>query len=414
MSNALYAFDADKKCTDYVSGKMCVKIGQMLMVGFGGVGVDGENKIIYDDQNNLVFNFDSDLAHSIKYLHVGSVILFSRPIYDRHAEKIMRLRNVQGPKQLAKLNQDMKRYSKKIRAQQGLSAMPLWIAIDQEGGMIDRLGYKFGFKLPRVIPQALGEKQERAKNSEQRKKALAQTNQFAQKIGALLKQEHIDIDFAPVVDVNVNPTNPIIGALGRSFSGDPKIVVDQAQQVINGLHQHQVIAVLKHFPGHGSSTSDSHNGFADVTDVYQKDIELLPYKKLISNGYHDMIMTTHVVNGQIDQTQCKHGEKNDHSTWCPGTMSKKTLTTLLRDQLGYNGIVISDDMTMGAITDEYELTDALAHAINAGVDMFIIANHNSNHTRNVVLTIAKLVHDGTIKKERIDDAYRRVSVLKGA
>ena len=176
--------------------------------------------------------------------------------------------------------------------------------------------------------------------------------------------------------------------------------------------EYKIIPVLKHFPGHGSPLGDSHIGLVDATNTYQKDKELQPYYRLTAEGYDGMVMTTHVINGQIDQTQCKAGLKTDRSTWCPGTMSKKTLTDLLRNKMGFRGLIVSDDMTMGAIAREYDLRGAFKNSINAGVDIFIVANNYQDQTDEIINTIARLVKDGDIKRETIDAAYGRIFNFK--
>lgn len=403
----------EKACTHYVSPQLCQKIGQMLIVGFGGCRGDGHGGIAFNDPHGTTFNPKSNIAMDIEKYHVGAVILYSQSLRSDARENFIRDRNIQGPKQLAKLNQDLKRYSSTIRQQQGLPKAALLIAIDQEGGTVNRLENQFGFHLPQVIPMALGTHQALAGNDPQ-KISLARKNTrvFAERVAIILHASHIDINFSPVVDVNVNPLNPVIGALGRSFSDNPNIVTDQATEMINGFHQHQIIPALKHFPGHGSSTHDTHLRLTDVTDTYQKSVELLPYQALIKSGYQDLIMTTHVINGIIDSSQCRRGKINDRSTWCPGTMSKKTLTDVLRQELGFKGIIVSDDMTMSAITEYYPLSQAYEKAINAGVDMFIVGNHEGDYTPTVVLTIAKLIHDGKVSPARIEESYQRIMALK--
>lgn len=149
-----------------------------------------------------------------------------------------------------------------------------------------------------------------------------------------------------------------------------------------------------------------------MTKDFEMDKELLPYQNLIQSGFQDMIMISHVINGQIDKTQCRAGNINDSTTWCPGTMSYATVARLLRDKLGFKGVIISDDMTMGAIANEYPLEIALEKAINAGVDVFIFANNYEYETEKAVNTIAKLVKEEKIKIERIEESYKRVTELK--
>jgi beta-N-acetylhexosaminidase len=202
--------------------------------------------------------------------------------------------------------------------------------------------------------------------------------------------------------VNVNPQNPIIGSLGRSFSADPKEVTEHALAFIEGMHQNNIITALKHFPGHGSSLNDSHLGMVDVTNTYQE-YELNPYKEIISRGLADTIMTAHIVNRNIDLN-------------FPATLSAKFLQDLLRGQLGFEGVIISDDMQMGAIIKNYGFSEAIVRAVKAGCDLLIISNNVSFYDETAPYTavdsIFKAVKAGEIEEERIVESYNRIRQLK--
>lgn len=400
-----------EQCTQIVSAETCQKIGQLLIAGFGGMDRAEDGKITWNDPNGLVFKQSSNIAKDIGDWHVGGVIYFRTSWRRKDTGKWIRDRNIQGGEQLAKLSSNLQAYNQKIREKQKLPAIPLIIAIDQEGGEINALGFAPG--LPSFTAQSLGKNEEINSGDPQKlQTARDVTLQFGKDNGGALKRYGINLDFAPDVDVNINPINPIIGALSRSYSDNPEIVANQAKQFIDGLHSQNILATIKHFPGHGSSTGDTHKNLVDVTNTYQMEKELLPYKMLISQGFADFIMSTHVINGQIDRTQCAAGDANDPQTWCPGTMSYKTLTELLRNQLHFNGVIVSDDMSMAAISAHYPLATALEKALNAGVDMFIVANHDYDYTPEFVLTIAKLVRDGKVSQSRIDDAYQHVIAAK--
>jgi beta-N-acetylhexosaminidase len=393
--------------------KLCTQIGQMVIVGFGGLRQDKQGKIYWNDPNGTVFTPNSLIAKHIARQHVGGVILMLQPWRNAKNQSFIRDRNIVNPQQVAKLNADLQKYNKAIRAKQGLKSLPLFISIDEEGGVIDRLPAVLDFPVRTLIPQAFGAKEESVLNKPaQKAKVLKETYKYALELAQELKAENFNVDFFPTVDVNINPTNPIIGGYGRSFSAKPKVVVDQAQQFIKAFKKKGIIPVLKHFPGHGSSTKDSHLGLVDVTNTYQKNQELYPYTKLISSKFNGMVMTTHVINGQVDRAQCKKGSLKKHQTWCPGTMSRQTLTGLLRNKLGFKGVIISDDITMGAITNEYPLSVVINKAINAGVDIFIVANNYSDQTDDVVDTIAKLVKQGKVSKKRIGQSCKRIMQLK--
>nr|NIT61089.1 glycoside hydrolase family 3 protein [Fodinibius sp.]NIV15782.1 glycoside hydrolase family 3 [Fodinibius sp.]NIY29669.1 glycoside hydrolase family 3 [Fodinibius sp.] len=228
------------------------------------------------------------------------------------------------------------------------------------------------------------------------------TRFYAQKIGRSLGNLGINMNFAPVLDLNVNPDNPVIGSLERSFSADPKKVVKHASIYINTMNEHGVWSVLKHFPGHGSSKKDSHLGVVDVTETWSEK-ELIPYRKLINKGLGDAIMTAHIFNRNIDPDY-------------PATLSKPTITGLLRNQLNYKGVVISDDLMMGAIRNEYGLkTTIINKAINAGVDILVFAN-NSIYDPEIVpkahKIIRELVDQGKINRKQINRSYKRIIDLK--
>jgi beta-N-acetylhexosaminidase len=218
---------------------------------------------------------------------------------------------------------------------------------------------------------------------------------------AALKAAGINHNFAPVVDVNTNPANPVIGALGRSFSADPDVVAEQAAAFIRAHRDQGITTTLKHFPGHGSSRADSHVGFVDVTDTWQE-LELLPYRELIRLGLVDAIMTAHVFNAQLDMETV-------------ATLSKPILTGLLREQLGFDGVIFSDDMYMGAIARHFDFADAVVRAVEAGVDVITVSAHladGQSVAARIVDILAAAVDDGRLSETRINDSYRRIVTLK--
>jgi beta-N-acetylhexosaminidase len=407
-----YAFTSLPPCKNQLSSKVCAKIGQMLIIGFGGLKQE-KGVITWEDPNGINFNEKSLIAKHMRELNIGGVIIFEKPYRNEVTKTFIRDRNVHNPEQLTLLTDKLKAYSTLIQKKNHLSVLPLLITVDQEGGMVNRLPTDRGFNFETVIPQALGAEEERILSIKQPKKnALVKTYLYASHMANQLYKLHFNVNFFPTLDININPLNPIIGGKGRSFSANPHIVTDQGWEFVKAFHKNGIISSLKHFPGHGSSSLDTHEGMVDVTDSYQKEKELLPFRLLIKYGYEDLIMTTHVINGQIDKTQCKGGPKDDHTTWCPATMSHVTLTKLLRQQLGFKGVIISDDMSMGAIANEYPLEVSLEKSINAGVDMFIISNNDADHTEEIVNTIAKLVKEGKINISRIDDAYTHIVKIK--
>lgn len=335
------------------------RIGQMLMVGFRGLEVDASSPIVQD----------------IREGRVGGVILFD---YDVALKSPVR--NVASPEQVAKLVADLQAVE---------PALPLLVAIDQEGGRVNRLKERYGFP-PTVSQGWLGEQND-----------LTLTARYARQTARTLAGLGINANLAPVVDVNVNPDNPVVGRLERSFSADPLVVAAHAREVIVAHLVEGLFTALKHFPGHGSSTTDSHLGFTDVTQTWSE-IELVPYQEILRSSGVDMIMTAHVYNARLDPE------------W-PATLSHATIQGLLRDRLGYHGVVISDDMQMQAITDHYPLETALERTILAGTDIIIFGNNlvydeqAADKAVNIILT---LVQEGRVPEWRIDEAYNRIAHLK--
>jgi beta-N-acetylhexosaminidase len=216
-------------------------------------------------------------------------------------------------------------------------------------------------------------------------------------------QTGLTMNLAPVVDVNVNPASPAIGALKRSFSADAATVARHASWFIDEFHAKHILTALKHFPGHGSATADSHLGFTDITATWTSG-ELDPYRTLLASGRPDAIMTGHLFNSTIDSMY-------------PATLSRAAITGLLRTQLGYSGVVISDEMGMKAITSHFGLDEAMVLAVNAGVDMLLYSTNrdSAGHSlaRRIVDVLERKVQDGTIAASRIDESYARIMALKG-
>jgi beta-N-acetylhexosaminidase len=334
------------------------KIGQMVMAGFRGLALNPNDPVA------------SDLS-----LHLGGTVLF-----DADVPTGSDIRNIQSPEQLASLTGQL----------QTLAATPpLLVALDQEGGNVARLGPAHGFAAT-LSEGELG-----------RRGDLTLTRANAQNIAGMLSAAGVNLDLAPVVDLNRNPNNPIIGALDRSYSADPDVVTRQALEMIRAQHEAGILTTLKHFPGHGSSTTDSHLGFVDVTNTWAR-VELDPFANIIAAGQADVIMTAHIFNANLDPDY-------------PATLSHAMIDGILRGELGWEGVVISDDMQMRAISDRYGYEEAVQLAVLAGVDIIAIAN-NSVYEENVATRtmqiIRSAVDSGAIPAERIEASYSRIMNLK--
>lgn len=330
----------------------------MLLVGFRGLKAEDAGEI----------------AGDIQARNLGGILLF-----DTDQPTHSKVRNIESPPQLMAL----------VSGLQSLARTPLLVAIDEEGGLVARLDERHGF--PATVSAAhLGAQDE-----------VFVTKQAGQRIAETLASVGINLNLAPVVDLNVNPTNPIIGSLGRSFSADPAVVIAQAKAFIEGHRAIGVRTTLKHFPGHGSSTGDTHLGVVDVTDTWSQ-TELEPFADLIRLGSADAVLTAHVFNATLDP---------EH----PATLSAPTIGGILRRQLGWDGLVISDDMQMGAIRQAYGYSDALKLAILAGVDVLTIAQqqvYEAGIVEQTIDLIEALVHDGSLSEARIDESYRRIQAFK--
>jgi beta-N-acetylhexosaminidase len=220
----------------------------------------------------------------------------------------------------------------------------------------------------------------------------------------LLKELGIDLNYAPDIDVAVNPENTVIVKNGRSFGSDPFLVATHAQICINSHHEYGVKTILKHFPGHGSSMGDSHLGVVDVSSTWQLN-ELIPYDEIFRHGSYDAVMTAHIINSRWDPSML------------PATLSKRVITGMLRDLLGYKGVVFSDDMQMDAIGANFGLKNALMLSVNAGVDVLMFANTTPHADKIVTASqvhaiLKKLVKKKKITRARIDESYARIMALK--
>ena len=331
-----------------------IMIGQMIMVGFHGKTADA----------------DTALLNDINKGYVGGVILYEKNI---SASKPWRgLKNLTFTMQKA-------------------ASIPLWIAIDQEGGRINRLKIKYGFP-PLVTTEYLGN----IDNPDS-------TRYYADLTAATLAGLGINVNFAPVADLAANAANPIIAGKGRAYSADPSVVARHAVVVVGSHRNFRIVTSLKHFPGHGSSTDDTHMGMADVTAVWTPD-ELIPYQIMIQAGKVDAIMTAHIINGRLDSLEL------------PATLSHAVINGLLRNELGYDGVVFSDDMHMRAISDHYGLKTAIKLSINAGVDVLLFSNNlapeDESGARNIHLIIRSLINEGSVGEDRIRESYQRIIRLK--
>ncbi len=316
----------------------------------------------------LIVGFDDEEIE--QQYTLGGVILFDKNFKDPNKPK-----NIIDPQQLKQLTNKL----------QTANNAPLFISIDQEGGKVARLKEEYGFS---KAPSA----------KEVRTLTPDEVHSVYKKQSEMLRQYGFNMNFAPVLDLSLNPDNKVIAKLDRSYGKTPEEVIQYASIMIEEQNKAGIISVLKHFPGHGSSLEDSHKGFVDITNTWQNE-ELEPYKKLIAQNSVDVIMTAHVFNKKLDPKY-------------PATLSYKVNTKLLREQLGFSGVVVSDDMQMKAIAEHYTLEKAVTLAINSGVDMLLFGNQlGTNTPKELIETIFKQVKNKTIPLQRILDANKKIELL---
>ncbi|NLY43409.1 MAG: beta-N-acetylhexosaminidase [Clostridiaceae bacterium] len=320
------------------------KIGQMVVVGLDG------------------YTIDEHALAMIENYYVGGFILFDR--------------NVENAYQLLTLINSLKTINSRNK-------VPIFVSVDEEGGRVSRMPDEL-IKIP--ANKEIGE---------------INNGDFSYQIGNIIaetiKSFGFNMNFAPVLDINSNPQNPVIG--DRSFGADAEIVTELGIQTMKGLQKGGVISVVKHFPGHGDTLVDSHVGLPSVDHDLDrlKSFELIPFKEAIDNQA-DAVMIAHILMNKIDPQY-------------PASLSKTVITELLRKELGFKGVVITDDMTMGAIVENYSIGDAAVRAINAGSDI-VLVSHGYNNAVSAIYSIKNAVENGVIKKERIDESVYRILKLK--
>jgi len=335
------------------------KIGQMVLVGFRGLELKDTDPIIQD----------------LRVRNVGATILFDQEMADKSRPS----RNVQSPHQVKALVASLHRAAK----------TPLFVSIDQEGGRVNRLKPTSGF------PETLSHEELGSRN------APAFTFSHAEMIAGTLAGLGINLNLAPVVDLDANPDNPIIKGKKRSLHSDQEVVAKHAIEFVRAHARHGVLTCPKHFPGHGSAMGDTHLGLVDVTMTWNER-ELVPFKRMIDSGLVEILMTAHVFNANLDPDR-------------PATLSGRVLQGILRDKLEYRGLIISDDMEMRAITSQFGLENAIQFGIEAGLDMLCFGNNMSydlNISEKVTGIIQKLVESGKLTEARIYESYGRIMALK--
>lgn len=331
--------------------EITIKINEMTLDGKIG-------QMILSGFNGTDFNDELDTL--INDLKVGGVILFSR--------------NIKDSNQLKKLNLDIEEANKNI---------PVFISIDEEGGRVNRLAKNIKtFESAKSI----GDKGD-----------IKYAYENGKEIGKTLKEHKINMNFAPVLDIYSNSKNTVIG--DRAFGDNEKIVETMGIATMQGLKDEDVIPVIKHFPGHGDTEVDSHIGLPVVEKSIDQlyDFEFVPFKKAIESGA-DAVMVSHILMKQID-------DKN------PATLSYNLITKILRNDMKFSNVIITDDMCMKAITNRLSVEEASIKSIKAGSDIILIGS-DIGKTNSVIEKIKLAVERNEISEKRIDESVYRILKLK--
>jgi len=328
------------------------KIGQMIMVGIRGTHLQADAMEMTRQQIT-----DGD---------IGGIIFFKHNIKNSRQFRIF-------VKSLKTLPVDQ----------------PLLLAVDEEGGLVRRLRKSQGFE---EFPSAahIGNKL-----------SLSEANRIYGRMADQIHAAGLNVNLAPVVDVNINRISPAIGQLNRSFSKDPGKVFDYGDTFIRAHNDKAVLTTLKHYPGHGSSREDSHNGITDISSTWRSSEEL-PFKRLIDSARVDMIMAGHLMDRQVDSKY-------------PASISKAHIQLKLRDELGFQGVVITDDLQMGAIIKRYDLDEIIVAAINAGCDILQFSDPldlDPDLPQKIQTVVLEGIAEGQIDVQRIHDSYERIIALK--
>lgn len=329
------------------------KIGQMFIVCPEALNVS-ENA----ETAQAVDTVTEVMRENLEKFPVGGIAVFGK--------------NITGAEQLPRFISDLQSNSK----------YPLFVAVDEEGGNVARVANSGFFNVASYKSMAeVGKTDNPAKAEE-----------VGRKIGFYLKKIGFNYDFAPVADVNTNPDNIVIG--DRSYGNNPVTVGKMVSAQLDGLHKSGIIGTLKHFPGHGDTKDDTHSGYVSVNKSWDelKACELVPFISALDKA--DTIMVSHITVTSIDKL--------------PSSLSYEIITRKLRNELGYNGVIITDSMAMGAVADNYTSAEAAVTAVKAGVDI-VLMPQNLDEAFNGVMNA---VTDGEISMERLDESVLRILKMK--
>ena len=359
-STEKFIFNDDEtvvRTTKDVLGKMSLreKVGQLFIVRPEALAENSNAETA-----PATDRVDDAVISRIEEYPVGGIALFSR--------------NITSAEQLPMFISDLQNSSK----------YPLFIAVDEEGGRVARIANSGYFDVASY------------KSMEDIGKAgdASKAEEVGRQIGLYLKELGFNLDFAPVADTNTNPQNIVIG--DRSYGSDPALVARMVSAQLDGMHDSGIMGTLKHFPGHGDTKDDTHSGYVSIEKTWDelKECELVPFITALPKA--DMVMVSHITAVNVTSDQL------------PTSMSETMITGKLRNELGYDGVIITDAMAMGAVADNYTSADAAVTAVKAGVDI-VLMPQNLDEAFNGVMNA---VTDGEISMKRLDESVMRILKLK--
>ena len=336
------------------------QVGQLFLVRPDALDLSRAQQQIYDANAPGVTELTDAMRETLTRYPVGGAVFFGK--------------NIESPDQLRTMTAELG----------STGAIPLFIAVDEEGGRVARLANTPGFDLPRYeSAAAVG-----AEND------LAAARKMGFTIGTYLRDYGFNLDFAPVADLNTNPANPVIGQ--RAFGSDPDTVAALVGAVCDGFEEAGIACTLKHFPGHGDTAEDTHTGSAVIRKTMEelRSCELVPFARNLEEA--PLIMAAHIAVPEVTG--------ND----TPASLSEPILTGLLRQELGFSGVIVTDSLSMQAITDYYTPGEAAVQAILAGADILLMPAN----LPEAFDAVNEAVQDGTISRERLDESVRRILACK--
>lgn len=345
------------RTTKDVLGKMSLreKVGQLFIVRPEALAENSNAETA-----PATDRVDDAVISRIEEYPVGGIALFSR--------------NITSAEQLPMFISDL----------QSSSKYPLFIAVDEEGGRVARIANSDFFNVASYKSmEDIGKSGDASKAEE-----------VGRQIGLYLKELGFNLDFAPVADTNTNPQNIVIG--DRSYGSDPALVARMVSAQLDGMHDSGIMGTLKHFPGHGDTKDDTHSGYVSIEKTWDelKECELVPFITALPKA--DMVMLSHITAVNVTSDKL------------PTSMSETMITGKLRNELGYDGVIITDAMAMGAVADNYTSAEAAVTAVKAGVDI-VLMPQNLDEAFNGVMNA---VTDGEISMARLDESVMRILKLK--